>query len=246
MRKPSEFIVFPLDVPDRDQAMRYVQLLKDHVGLFKVGLELFISAGPAVLDAIHEVAGHKVFLDLKLHDIPATMARAFLAASRHRPVFVTVHCDQGEGILSEVGRDNPGRTRLLAITLLTSLHQEDLKRLGYAREYIDDLSRLALLKARLAKEAGCHGVVCSGHEVAMIRAALGREMLVVTPGIRPAWAVVGKDDQKRIVTPATAVGNGADYVVIGRPIRDARDPLDAAKRVADEIAGVLSQGFAQK
>ncbi len=241
MRKPSDLIVFPLDVPDRAQALRYVKLLKDHVGLFKVGLELFISEGPAILEAIHEIAGHKVFLDLKLHDIPATMSRAFLAASRHRPVFVTVHCDQGEGILAEVGRDNPGRTRLLAITLLTSLHKEDLKRLGYTREYIDDLPQLALLRARLAKEAGCHGIVCSGHEAAMMRATFGREMLIVTPGIRPAWAVVGRDDQKRIVTPAAAVDNGADYVVVGRPIRDAGDPLDAAKRVADEIAGVLSQ-----
>lgn len=243
MRKPSEFIVFPLDVPDRNEAMRYVTLLKDHIGLFKVGLELFISEGPAILDAIHDIAGRKVFLDLKLHDIPVTMTRAFLAASRHQPVFVTVHCDQGEGVFSDVGQDNPGRTRLLAITLLTSLHREDLKRLGYTQELIDDLSRLALLKARLAKEAGCHGVVCSGHEVAMIRSALGRELLVVTPGIRPAWATVGKDDQKRIVTPAAAVENGADYVVIGRPIRDARDPLDAATRVADEIAGVLSKGL---
>jgi orotidine-5'-phosphate decarboxylase len=242
MRKPWEFIVFPLDVPTRDEAMRYVDLLKDHVGLFKVGLELFISEGPAILEAIHDVAGHKVFLDLKLHDIPATMSRAFLAASRHRPVFVTVHCDQGEGILSEVGRDNPGHTKLLGITLLTSLHKEDLVRLGYTQQYIDDLSQLALLKARLAREAGCQGVVCSGYEVAMIREALGREMLVVTPGIRPAWAVVGNDDQKRIVTPAAAVGNGADYVVVGRPIRDAEDPRDAAKRVADEIAGVLPQG----
>jgi len=243
MRKPSEFIVFPLDVPNRDEAMRYVKLLKDHIGLFKVGLELFISEGPAILDAIHDIAGHKVFLDLKLHDIPATMSRAFLAASRHRPVFVTVHCDQGKGILSDVGRDNPGDTKLLAITLLTSLHKEDLTRLGYTQQYIDDLSQLALLKARLAREAGCHGVVCSGHEAAMIREELGREMLVVTPGIRPAWAVVGNDDQKRIVTPAAAVGSGADYVVVGRPIRDAEDPLDAAKRVADEIAGVLSRGL---
>jgi orotidine-5'-phosphate decarboxylase len=243
MRKPSDFIVFPLDVPNRDGAMRYVKLLKDHIGLFKVGLELFISEGPAILDAIHDIAGHKVFLDLKLHDIPATMSRAFLAASRLRPVFVTVHCEQGEGILSEVGRNNPGRTKLLAITLLTSLHKEDLKRLGYTQQYIDDLSQLALQKARLAREAGCHGVVCSGHEVAMIREALGRDMLVVTPGIRPAWALVGNDDQKRIVTPAAAVGNGADYVVVGRPIRDAEDPLDAAKRVADEIAGVLSQSL---
>ena len=240
MKRAKDYIIFPLDVSTSEEALKYVDLLGDHVGLFKVGLELFISEGPEILKAIRAKTKAGIFLDLKLHDIPATVKRAFLAASKFRPYFVTVHCDEGGDVLKSIAEDNPGRTKILAITVLTSLDQEKLKVLGYDEKYVEDLSALVLLKARLAREAGCHGVVCSGHEVAMIREALGREMLIVTPGIRPAWAVVGSDDQKRIVTPAAAVGNGADYVVVGRPIRDAKDPLDAAKRVAGEIAGVLS------
>ena len=239
MKKSRDYIIFPLDVPDYDQAMKYVSLLKDHVGLFKVGLELFISQGPVILKAIYETAGSKIFLDLKLHDIPATMNRAFLAASTFYPEFVTVHCDAGGGFLKEVADNNPGNTKILAVTLLTSLNRANLLRLGYKEKYTEDLSSLVLLRARLAKEAGCQGVVCSGHEVEMIKAELGKDYIAVTPGIRPAWSLVEGDDQKRVVTPRIAVEKGADYIVIGRPIRDASDPSDAAKRVAEEIeAGI--------
>ena len=239
MKKPKDYIIFPLDVPGFDEAMKYVNLLKDHVGLFKVGLELFISQGPAILKAILETAGRKVFLDLKLHDIPATVTRAFMVASDYGPEFVTIHCDEGEGILKEVAANNPGNTKILAITVLTSLNSANLTGLGYAQKYANDLSRLVLLKARLAKEAGCHGVVCSGHEAGMLRQELGPELIIVTPGIRPAWTLVQGDDQKRIVTPETAVKDGADYLVIGRPIRDAEDPRQAAEMVADEIEAAL-------
>lgn len=235
MKKPQDYIIFPLDVPSREQALKYVSLLKDHVGLFKVGLELFISQGPDILKAIREIAGGKIFLDLKLHDIPATIMRAFLAASAHEPEFVTVHCDQGEGILRDVAENNPGNTKILAVTVLTSLNTENLEKLGYAEKYVNDLSELVLLRARIAREAGCHGIVCSGHEVAGLKRELGTDFIAVVPGIRPAWSLIGKDDQKRIVTPQVAVERGADYVVIGRPIRDAQDPADAAKRVAEEI-----------
>ena len=239
MKAPKDFIIFPLDLPDHDQAMRYVGLLKEHVGLFKVGLELFISQGPGILKAIREAGGAGIFLDLKLHDIPATVQRAFMAASKHGPEFVTVHCDEGGDTLKNVAENNPGGTRILAITVLTSLNQKNLFQLGYRKEYAEDLSRLVLLKARTAKEAGCHGVVCSGQEVAMIKRELGSALIAVTPGIRPEWSIVGQDDQKRIVTPKIAVERGADYIVVGRPIRDARDPADAAKRVANEIAAAL-------
>jgi orotidine-5'-phosphate decarboxylase len=235
MKQPKDYIVFPLDVPDYDQAMTYVDLLKDDIGLFKVGLELFISEGPGILKSIGEAGEAGIFLDLKLHDIPATMTRAFLAASRHCPDFVTVHCDQGDQVLKDVAESNPGGTRILGITVLTSLNSENLSELGYKEDYVTDLSSLVRLRARMAKAAGCHGVVCSGHEVGMVKADLGADFIAVTPGIRPGWSVVGQDDQKRIVTPADAVQRGSDYVVIGRPIRDARDPRDAAKRVADEI-----------
>jgi len=239
MKAPKDYIIFPLDLPDYDQALSYVETLDGHVGLFKVGLELFIAQGPDILNAIRDRTEAGIFLDLKLHDIPATVQRAFMAASLHRPEFVTVHCDEGDEILRGVAEENPGSTKILAITVLTSLNQEKLKRLGYAREYVDDVSELVLLKARMAKEAGCQGVVCSGLEVAAVKREIGPEMVAVTPGIRPAWTVVDKDDQKRIVTPADAVRNGSDYVVIGRPIRDAKDPKEAAKRVAEEIASAL-------
>lgn len=240
MKKKSgkDYIIFPLDVSTREEALKYVSLLKDHVGLFKVGLELFVSEGPDILKAIREIAGGKIFLDLKLHDIPATVKGAFMAASQYGPEFVTVHCDQGDGILKDVAENNPGKTKILAITLLTSLNRKNIEKLGYEDEYAKDLSRLVLLRARIAKDAGCQGVVCSGQEVGAIKTELS-DLIAVTPGIRPAWSVVNQDDQKRIVTPRAAVLKGADYIVVGRPIRDARVPADAAQKVAEEIDSAL-------
>lgn len=239
MKNPKDYIIFPLDVPTYDQAMSYVDRLNEHIGLFKVGLELFISQGPRILDSIRNAGGAGIFLDLKLHDIPVTVQRAFMAASLHGPKFVTVHCDEGNEVLKRVAQNNPGKTKILAITVLTSLDQKKLEALGYDKRYTRDLSAMVLLKAHMAKAAGCHGVVCSGLEVEKIKKELGPGIIAVTPGIRPAWSVVDQDDQKRIVTPAEAVKNGSDYVVIGRPIRDSKDPADAAKRVSDEIASAL-------
>jgi orotidine-5'-phosphate decarboxylase len=221
MKEPKKYIVFPLDLPTYDEAMSYVELLKEHVGIFKVGLELFISQGPDILKSIRDAGDAGIFLDLKLHDIPATVKRAF-------------------DILRSVAENNPGGTKILAVTVLTSLNPKNLSQLGYSEKYVNDLSQLVLLKARTAKDAGCHGIVCSGLEVAMIKEELGHDLIAVTPGIRPAWTIVDQDDQKRIVTPADAVKNGADYVVIGRPIRDAKNPQDAAKQVAEEIGSVIN------
>ena len=239
MKEPKDYIVFPLDFSAYDQAMHYVDLLREHVGLFKVGLELFIVSGPEIIKSIRNTGDVGIFLDLKLHDIPATTKRAFLAASHHGPEFVTVHCDEGNNILRDVAENNHGDTKILAVTLLTSINRENLLRLGYKNKYVEDLSRLVLLRARMAREAGCHGIVCSGHEVKMIKEDMGHDLLTVIPGIRPEWSFVGHDDQKRIVTPSAAVKNGADYIVIGRPIRDAKEPREAAKRVAEEIETVL-------
>ncbi|MBW1790088.1 MAG: orotidine-5'-phosphate decarboxylase [Deltaproteobacteria bacterium] len=238
MKLAKDYIIFPLDVPTADRAMSYVNRLAEHVGLFKVGLELFISEGPALLGAIRRAGSAGIFLDLKLHDIPATMQRAMKAAARHRPEFVTVHCDEGGGFLKETVKDNPD-TKILGITVLTSLDAPKLEAMGYDEAYVKDIAALVLLRARLAKEAGCHGVVCSGLEVSGIKKAFGPDFMAMTPGIRPVWTLVEGDDQKRIVTPAAAVKNGADYVVIGRPIRDAEIPADAADRVAEEIAAAL-------
>lgn len=237
---PKDYIIFPLDLPNRDEAMCYVEQLKDHVGLFKVGLELFVSEGPSILQDIGARAGEAgVFLDLKLHDIPETVGRALAAASRFNPAYLTIHCDEGGGALKDHLAKSRGNTRILAVTLLTSLGRESIGRLGYEKQYVDDVTRLVLLRARLAKEAGCQGIVCSGREVAAARNELGPDFVIVAPGIRPAWTVVGGDDQRRVVTPAMAVRAGADFIVVGRPIRDAADPVEAAQRVAEEIASGL-------
>ena len=238
-RPPEDYIVFPLDVPDLGEAMQYVRMLGQCVGLFKVGLELFISEGPDIVRAIHDTAGRKVFLDLKLHDIPATVKRAFLAASQLGPRFVTVHCDQGDGMLEDVARNNPGGTKILAVSVLTSLGAPELQRLGYRAPYVEDVSALVLDRARMAREAGCHGLVCSGHEVARVKEEVGSGMIVVTPGIRPAWTQVPGDDQRRVVTPREAVRRGADYIVVGRPVRDAPNPAEAARRLAEEISNAF-------
>ncbi|MBW1722779.1 MAG: orotidine-5'-phosphate decarboxylase [Deltaproteobacteria bacterium] len=238
MKQPKDYIIFPLDVPTRDEALKYVMLLKDDVGLFKVGLELFISQGPGILQAIREIAGNKIFLDLKLHDIPATVKRAFRIASSYGPEFITVHCDQGEGSLREIAERNPGNTKILAVTLLTSLDTKDIKTMGYKEAYVSDPSRLVLLRARIAQDAGCQGIVCSGHEVSLVKRECP-DLIAVTPGIRPAWSLVDRDDQRRIVTPRKAVQSGADYIVVGRPIRDAQSPKEAARKVAEEIASGL-------
>jgi orotidine-5'-phosphate decarboxylase len=239
MKTGKDYIIFPLDVSSSEEAVKYVSILKESVGLFKVGLELFVSEGPAILKTIRGITGAGIFLDLKLHDIPETMRRALLTAAQYQPEFVTVHCDQGEGMLKETARNNPGNTKILAITLLTSISAGNLAALGYKDQYVKDLSALVLLRARIAQEAGCQGVVCSGQEVAKIKKDLP-DLIAVTPGIRPAWSVVGRDDQKRVVTPSEAVRNGADYIVVGRPIRDAKSPADAAKKTAEEIESAFA------
>ncbi len=241
MKRPKEYLIFPLDVATYEDALRYVELLKEHVGLFKVGLELFVSAGPKILRAIKERSEAGIFLDLKFHDIPATVKNAFLAASAYGVTYTTVHCDEGRGLLRSVVENNPSGTKILAVTVLTSLEREDLKQLGYKDRYVNDITELVILKARIAKEAGCSGVICSGLEVEKVKAELGRDFLVVTPGIRPAWSLVGKDDQKRIITPQQAIKSGADYIVVGRPIRTAEEPIEAAKRVLDEIEMAISE-----
>jgi orotidine-5'-phosphate decarboxylase len=142
-------------------------------------------------------------------------------------------------VLKDVAESNPGNTRILGVTLLTSLNEQKVLEMGYRSKYGEDLSALVLLRARMAKEAGCHGVVCSGHEVAAVKRELGNGFIAVTPGIRPLWSLVDQDDQERVVIPSNAVRNGADYLVVGRPIRDAADPVAAADGVAEEIAEVL-------
>ena len=237
---PSDRLVFPLDVPDARSAETLAKKLGEAVGVFKVGLQLFVREGPSVLKRIRLAAPRsKLFLDLKFHDIPATVQGAFRSACELGVEFVTVHCDEGERLLATLAEENRDRTRILAVTVLTSLDTGNLLNLGFRPEFQEDPGKLVLLRAGMAQRAGCAGVVCSGLEAARVKEKLGKDFIVVTPGIRPAWSIIDQDDQKRITTPADAIQNGADYIVIGRPIRDAADPKAAAEKVGDEIRDAL-------
>ncbi len=238
MLEPRERLIFALDVPDRQTALHYVNELRDEVGLFKVGLELFLSYGPQVLEDIVKRAGSpaKVFLDLKLYDIPATVLGA-IKTILSGVALITVPSDLGPTGLKKIIEGTA--FKVLAVTVLTSMTGEDLKALGFAPRFAKDPVKLVVHKAKLAKEAGCHGVVCSGREVKAVKEACGSGFLAVCPGIRPAWAAVAGDDQRRIVTPQEAIANGADYIVVGRPIRQAEDRVAAARRVVEEIAAGL-------
>lgn len=227
-------LIFPLDVPDAQEARKHVTLLGAHVGVFKIGLELFVSEGPPIVVTIADLTDAGIFLDLKFHDIPATVQRAIRSGScLRRANFVTVHCDPS--LLKAVVEEVDDHTKVLAVTVLTSLDTEALLSLGIREELAKETMQLVLHRASLARKAGCAGVVCSGHEAQAVKEEFGRDLLVVTPGIRPQWGEVEKDDQKRIVTPYQAIMNGADYIVVGRPIRAATDPVEAAVMVANEI-----------
>jgi orotidine-5'-phosphate decarboxylase len=233
--QPRERLIFPLDVPNKTEAERFIALLKDHVGLFKVGLELFVAEGPAFLQFLTETARVDYFLDLKFHDIPATVTSA-QAKIMQGARLATVHVDQGRTMLRAAVTSLKNRVKVLGVTVLTHLGPDDLEALGFASRYVRDPSQLVLLRARLAQAAGCDGVVCAGTEARAVKAACGPEFLVVCPAIRPAWAAVPGDDQKRVMTPYEAIQAGADYIVVGRPIRLAADPVAAADKVVAEIS----------
>ncbi len=239
---PRKRLIFPLDVPNAEAAKQLIGVLADEVGLFKVGYELFLAEGRQFLEFMSEAFPDGYFLDLKFHDIPTTMAGAqqrILKGAR----FATVHVDQGQRLLKATAAALKSGARLLGVTVLTSLNAEDLLALGIAREYaVDPPVELVVKRAQLAREAGLSGVVCAGTEARAVKARFGEEFLVVCPAIRPSWVQVPGDDQKRVVTAYEAIKAGADYVVVGRPIRQAADPVAAARRVVEEIA----QGLADR
>ena len=239
MKQGKDYVIFPLDVPSGGTARHLVSTLHPHVGMFKIGLELFIHTGPDLIRWINEHTEAGIFLDLKLHDIPVTVERAMRGIADLGVELATVHCGESRAMLEAAVRGSCGKVNVLGVTVLTSVAASELRSAGYAEQMADDLGRLVLHKASMAKNAGCAGVVCSGLEVESIKENLGKDFLAVTPGIRPDWAVDGSDDQKRVVTPAMAVSRGADYVVIGRPIRNAADPANAADRIAEEIDAIL-------
>ena len=233
---PKDRIIFALDVPDTGTAQDWVERLRGRVGLFKVGLQLFLDGGLELVDRIAG-KGHGVMLDLKFHDIPETV-RLAVAQLRGRGVtFTTVHAEDGVIRGATAVKNGPD---ILAVTVLTSMSQEDLQAMGVTM----GLEDLVLHRARRAVSHGCRGVVCSAREAGRLRRELGPSPLIVTPGIRPAIEPGGKgagDDQKRVATARKAMADGADYVVVGRPIRDAAKPLAVVEALTEEI----EQGLAE-
>lgn len=240
MKQAKDYIIFPLDVASTDEAKRHIELLADHVGLFKVGLELFIHSGPEIIAFIHSASTARVFLDLKLHDIPATVGRAMAQIADLGVAFATVHVGESQRMLEAAVEGSGGKVGVLGVTVLTSVSAEDMKSAGLRKDFYEDMLRLVIQRAQIAQKAGCTGVICSGLEAQKIKEKLGKDFVTVTPGIRPGWSVTEKDDQRRITTPTQAVAAGADYLVIGRPIRDAEDPRLAAARVAEEIENIIT------
>jgi orotidine-5'-phosphate decarboxylase len=224
-------LVFALDYPTLAEARSGAALVLDSVGVLKVGLELFAREGPAAARCASDL-GCEVFLDLKLHDIPETVARAVQSAVELGVRYLTLHASGGPRMLEQAVRQAEGSSlTLLAVTVLTSLDAADLAVLGVAEPPAAHAVRLA----RLARTSGVGGIVCSPAEVGAMRSELGPNAVLVTPGIRPRGSI-GLDDQKRTGTPEAAIRSGASLLVVGRPIRDADDPAAAARAIADEIA----------
>lgn len=225
--RAQDRLIFALDVPDLSGAEALVRELSSEVTFFKVGLELFLREGRAAVDLVHSV-GARCFLDLKLHDIPETVARAVDIAVATRVAFLTVHASGGPVMLRRA-QDCAGETRLLAVTVLTSMDAVSLQAIGMSTVPGVAVNQLAAT----AWDAGVHGFVCSAHETAGLRAKYGPNATLVVPGIRPNGSEAG--DQSRVATPKAAIANGADYLVVGRPIRDAKDRRRAACDVIAEI-----------
>ena len=230
-------LVLALDTPDVETALDLVKRTKDAVGTYKIGLELFTAAGPSVVERVRKEGGD-VFLDLKLHDIPSTVGAAVREAARLGVSLLTIHALGGakmiraavDAVQQQTAIPGYPPPRILAVTILTHHTGDDLRALGVAGDALAAATRLAAA----AKEAGAHGVVCSPEEARAVKTAGGASFLVVCPGIRPKEAPLG--DQARTATPFEAVRDGADYVVVGRPIRTAADPAGAAAAILADVA----------
>lgn len=233
---PRDRLIVALDVPEADDARALVERIDDGASFYKIGMELCMAPGFFELLGWLRRADKKVFVDLKFFDIPETVARAVSRLSEQGAQFCTIHGNQS--IMQAAAKAKSNGMKVLAVTALTSLDRGDLDDLGFAC----DVEALVLSRARRALAAGCDGVVSSGLEVAKLRREAPQELICVTPGIRPVDndVAAGMGDQKRVMTPTLALEAGADYLVVGRPIRDAQDPRAAALAIQTEIAGALA------
>jgi orotidine-5'-phosphate decarboxylase len=232
MARARDRLIVALDVPGVEQARALIDALQDSVGVYKIGLELLFSGGLLLASELAS-RGHRVFIDAKLLDIEATVERATAAIARTGAEFLTVHALDCKTLDAAVRGRAGTKLKLFGVTVLTNLDRDDLKEQGISR----DPQELAIYRAMLAQEARFDGVVVSGQDAAALRQALGPTMLIVTPGIRPEGNA--RNDQTRIVTPATAITAGADYLVVGRPITAAPDPRKAAEAIVAEIESAL-------
>ena len=244
---PADRLIFALDIGrgGMEEVLSWVDSLRGHVGLFKVGKEAFTIYGPALIDKIH-ARGARVFLDLKYHDIPNTVARAAEGAVGLGVAMFNIHAAGGRGMMTaaaaaaarEAARLGVPQPLLVAVTVLTSLGDQDLREIGFQTTTMEAVLNFA----RMARDAGLAGVVASPREIEVIRKACGEDFVIVTPGIRGSGAVAG-DDQKRTLSPEEAIAAGADYIVVGRPIRMADNPASEADRIVEAIAkGLMTRG----
>lgn len=235
MTRPAPVAV-ALDAPDLETAARWAALVTPYVSTVKIGLELYLRYGPEVVASVRGASGVSVFLDLKLHDIPATVAGASRAVARLRPDVLTVHASGGPDVIHAAVDSAPG-TMIAAVTVLTSLSDADLGRVGLTGPVPDAVLRLA----EMAVAAGARGLVCSPREVAAVRAAVGPDIVLITPGVRPAGSA--SNDQARVATPEEALRAGSDLLVIGRPITGAPDPGAAAAAIAASLRRAADVGL---
>ncbi|MGA2400593.1 MAG: orotidine-5'-phosphate decarboxylase [Syntrophobacteraceae bacterium] len=228
----NERIIFALDVDSADQAKELVERLESHIRFYKVGLQLFLAGWFPVVQWIAE-RGHKVMLDLKFYDIPQTVKLAVRELTGKGVTFATVH---GNEPIVAAAVEARAEVKILAVTVLTSFGQEDMEGFFRVRCKVEDL---VLERARRAIDSGANGIVASGVEARRLRSELGGDFLIIAPGIRPDGTLGGRDDQKRIMTAGQAIRGGADYVVVGRPIRDATAPISVIEAMHEEIATSL-------
>jgi orotidine-5'-phosphate decarboxylase len=221
-------LIVALDFPNQTKALALVSVLSGAVSIYKIGLQLYTAAGPEIVRAV-AATGARIFLDLKLHDIPNTVAKAVAAAGELGVRMLTVHLSGGRAMLEAAVEVKPPNLLLLGVTVLTSATEETLRETGVDSVIDGQVIRLG----ELGKESGIDGLITSPHEVRPLRERFGDEITLVTPGVRPTWAAA--DDQKRFTTPHEALESGADYLVIGRPITAAPDPRGAMERLLDEI-----------